>query len=633
MNDGLKDRHRDAIIALLAANDRVEKAVLFGSRAMETGTDTSDIDIALFGDRLSLTDQARLAAAIDEIPMAQSVDLVLHRTIDHQPLLDHIRTHGIEWYRRPENKADPRLHLHPKHRRMLEDLLREHLPDVEVWAYGSRVNGRSHDGSDLDLVLRGPGLKEIPASRLTDFEEAVRESTIPFPVEARDWTRLPERFHREIEREYVVLDVAKGLAVGGSKSLQRHGWVRLNIGRVCSKIGSGATPRGGKDSYLTSGPYALIRSQNVFNDGFRSEGLAHIGQLQASKLKNVEVEKDDILLNITGDSVARVCQVQPNILPARVNQHVAIIRPDPARLDPRFLRYLLVTPDMQAKLLSWAGSGGTRNALTKGMIESLDIVAPSLPEQRAIAHILGTLDDKIELNRRMNTTLEAMARAIFKDWFVDFGPTRAKAEGREPYLAPELWNLFPDALDDEGKPIGWVIRRVEDFLELAYGKSLPAKKRILGKIPVYGSGGLTGMHDTALAEGPAVIVGRKGTVGSLYWEDRPVFPIDTVFYVVPRIGSVLFSYHLLAALPLRDMNTDAAVPGLNRKNAYRLQFPQPASGLIAAFENFTHAIWQRRAKNLRETETLSQTRDLLLPKLMSGEIRIRDAENMVEAVT
>ncbi len=98
-----------------------------------------------------------------------------------------------------------RLHLQPKHCEALEALLREHLPDVEVWAYGSRVNGRSHDGNDLDLVLRGPGLKEIPAGNVADFEEAVRESTIPFLVEARDWARLPERFHREIERDHVVL--------------------------------------------------------------------------------------------------------------------------------------------------------------------------------------------------------------------------------------------------------------------------------------------------------------------------------------------------------------------------------------------------------------------------------------------
>ena len=103
-----------------------------------------------------------------------------------------------------------RLHLAARHRTLLEALLREHLPDVEVWAYGSRVNGRSHDGSDLDLVLRGPGLREIPAGQLGDLEEALRDSTIPFPVEARDWARLPERFHREIERGFVVLLVEGG---------------------------------------------------------------------------------------------------------------------------------------------------------------------------------------------------------------------------------------------------------------------------------------------------------------------------------------------------------------------------------------------------------------------------------------
>ncbi|WP_420635677.1 nucleotidyltransferase domain-containing protein [Candidatus Palauibacter sp.] len=98
-----------------------------------------------------------------------------------------------------------RVHLSARHRRALEALLREHLPDVEVWAYGSRVNGLGHEGSDLDLVLRGPGLEDIPADQLLDFEEAVRESTIPFLVEARDWARLPRRFHRAIEREYVVV--------------------------------------------------------------------------------------------------------------------------------------------------------------------------------------------------------------------------------------------------------------------------------------------------------------------------------------------------------------------------------------------------------------------------------------------
>ena len=244
-------------------------------------------------------------------------------------------------------------------------------------------------------------------------------------------------------------------------------WREIVLGKICTKIGSGATPRGGKDVYLQEGCFALIRSQNVYNDGFRREGLAFITDHHADELRNVEVLEEDVLLNITGDSVARACQVAPDVLPARVNQHVAIIRPDPDSLDAEYLRFLLVSPEMQTLLLSWAGSGGTRNALTKGMIESLEFLLPPLPEQRAIAHVLGTLDDKIELNRRMNETLEEMARAHFKSWFVDFDPVRAKMEGRWrrgeslPGLPADLYDLFPNRLvpSELGEiPEGWKVK-------------------------------------------------------------------------------------------------------------------------------------------------------------------------------
>ena len=140
--------------------------------------------------------------------------------------------------------------------------------------------------------------------------------------------------------------------------------------------------------------------------------------------------------------------------------------------------YHLASPETQALLLSWVGSGGTRNALTKGMIESLELPIPPLSEQRAIAHVLGTLDDKIELNRRMNQTLEEMARAIFKDWFVDFGPTRAKMEGRERYLPVEVWELFPDRLvgSEIGEvPEGWEVKSVGECFNLTMGQSPPGR--------------------------------------------------------------------------------------------------------------------------------------------------------------
>ena len=163
-------------------------------------------------------------------------------------------------------------------------------------------------------------------------------------------------------------------------------WVPVRLGDVCTKIGSGATPRGGSDVYLGEGAYTLIRSQNIYNDGFHHNGLVYIDEKHAAALENVEILKGDVLLNITGDSVARVCQVDPEILPARVNQHVAIIRPDPEKLNPRFLRYFLLSPELQTKLLSWAGSGGTRNALTKGMIESLEVLAPADVSNNAPLH-------------------------------------------------------------------------------------------------------------------------------------------------------------------------------------------------------------------------------------------------------
>ena len=176
---------------------------------------------------------------------------------------------------------------------------------------------------------------------------------------------------------------------------------RIRLGDVCSKIGSGATPRGGKESYK-GGATSLIRSQNIYNDGFHRDGLAYIDDVQASQLANVEVQSGDILLNITGDSVARCCQAAIDVLPARVNQHVAIIRPHRGRLESRFLRYVLASPAYQSHLLALASAGATRNALTKGMIENLEIDAPEISKQKTIARILGALDDKIENNRKLN---------------------------------------------------------------------------------------------------------------------------------------------------------------------------------------------------------------------------------------
>ena len=411
-------------------------------------------------------------------------------------------------------------------------------------------------------------------------------------------------------------------------------WASLRLGDVCTKIGSGATPRGGSEVYVKDGPYALVRSQNVYNDGFHHDGLAQIGERHAVELAGVEILKDDILLNITGDSVARACQVDPHILPARVNQHVAIIRPAPEKLHARFLRYLLVSPVTQAKLLSWGSSGGTRNALTKGMIEALDVLAPiNVFEQQTIAHILGTLDDKIELNRRMNETLESMARALFKSWFVDFDPVRAKAKGREAFYASELWSLFPGALDADDRPVGWPLGMLIDLCELKRGYDLPTAQRSPGKYPIVSSSGISGSHSNPMAEGPGVVTGRYGTIGEVYFISEAYWPLNTALYVRDFKGnSPRFIYYALRQVEFLQYSDKGAVPGINRNHLHQAPVILPPYSVQQAFELLLAPVWARQEINKAESATLTALRDTLLPKLISGELRVKTAEKMVEAV-
>jgi restriction endonuclease S subunit len=248
-------------------------------------------------------------------------------------------------------------------------------------------------------------------------------------------------------------------------------WPVVSLAEIAIKIGSGATPRGGADAYLPSrARFVLVRSQNVFDRRFDHDGLAFITDEQAAGLSGVVLQPNDILLNITGDGITfgRACMVPKDLLPACVNQHVSIIRLDHKRADAGYVLAFLTHPDVKSYIESF-NAGGSRRAVTKGHIESFRLPLPPHPNQRAIAHILSTLDDKIELNCRTNETLEAMARALFKSWFVDFDPVRAKAAGKKPAgMDAETAKLFPDRLVDSeiGEvPEGWKVGTLGDVAE------------------------------------------------------------------------------------------------------------------------------------------------------------------------
>ncbi|MBX9857071.1 MAG: restriction endonuclease subunit S [Gemmatimonadaceae bacterium] len=254
----------------------------------------------------------------------------------------------------------------------------------------------------------------------------------------------------------------------------------VSLGDITTKIGSGATPKGGASAYLPKrSGFALVRSQNVFDRQFDETGLAFISDSQATGLRGVELKPGDILLNITGDGITfgRACIVPPSVLPACVNQHVSIVRVDPQRAHPGFVLAFLTHPNVKSYIESF-NAGGSRRAITKGHIESFRLPLPPLERQRAIAYILGSLDDKIELNRRMSETLEEMARALFKSWFVDFDPVRAKAEARDTKLPLAIADRFVGALfhSELGVvPSGWDVTTIGELADVV-GGSTPSTK-------------------------------------------------------------------------------------------------------------------------------------------------------------
>ncbi len=269
--------------------------------------------------------------------------------------------------------------------------------------------------------------------------------------------------------------------------------------------------------------------------------------------------------------------------------------------------------------------------LNTGIIKALPLILPSISEQRELSIFLGALDDRITFLRETNATLEAIAQALFKSWFIDFDPVHAKQQGSAPEGMDEATAaLFPGSFEESELglvPKGWQPQRLESFIELAYGKALKSTDRIPGNVPVYGSGGITGYHNESLTNGPSVIVGRKGTVGSLYWEDLPFFPIDTVFYV-RSAAPMTYCFYLLRTLGLADMNTDAAVPGLNRNNVYRLPVALPMGDVLKAFDGVTKVIRESIFRNQQQAQTLATLRDTLLPRLISGQLRLPEAGAM-----
>ena len=494
MTDGLKNVHREAIIAEIAANERVERAVLFGSRATGTNTVSSDVDIALFGDRLTLTDLARLAAALDEIPMAQSVDLLLHDSLQDRTLREHIRNQGIEWFARPMTTRS---------------------------SFASRLFDASGDWSTMpfsDLVFfqEGPGI--------------------------RNW------------------------------------------------------------QYRTEGvPFVNIRC--LVNGRLDVDAMNCLDPREVQeKYRHFLLDEGDYVVSSSG-TIGRIAEVCREDLPCMLNTSVIRMRPkDNKTLDRRFLRYFLTSSAFQDQIRSLA-SGSVQVNYGPTHLEQVSILVPPRSEQRSIGHILGTLDDKIELNRRMNVTLEAMARALFRSWFVDFDPVRAKMESRDTGLPKEIADLFPDQLVESElgeMPAGWEVGNVEEEFEIIMGQSPPGHtyNDTGDGLPFFQGRSDFGFRypknrkfctaPKRIAQPWDTIVSVRAPVGDINvaWEQCCIG--RGVAALRPRSGAVSYGYCATQVLQthMREYEHTGTVFGaINRRQLARLPLSQPAPDVVRCFED------------------------------------------------
>ena len=302
-----------------------------------------------------------------------------------------------------------------------------------------------------------------------------------------------------------------------------------------------------------------------------------------------------------------------------------IVRP---AYDHEFLYYWL---SGNIEELERHSSGSTFKELSGTALKQIRLRLPvDRDEQRAIARILGTLDNKIELNRRMNATLEAMARALFQSWFVDFDPVRAKLDGRPPAaLDPATAALFPEHLEDSPLghiPKGWEVGRLDDVLTLQRGFDLPTPDRTHGKYPVMAASGPNGCHDKFMVRGPGVTTGRSGVLGRVFFIHGDFWPLNTSLWVKEfKRVSPAYAFHLLRGLDFEMFNAGSAVPTLNRNHVHNLPVVMPPKNIVEAFNAQVMPLMKRQKANEDQSRALATLRDTLLPKLLSGELSVAEA--------
>ena len=407
-------------------------------------------------------------------------------------------------------------------------------------------------------------------------------------------------------------------------------WQQVKLGDVCSKIGSGATPKGGATVYVENGT-SLIRSQNVYNLRFEYSGLTFITDDAAKKLSGVTIQPNDVLINITGDSVARTCIVPTNVIPARVNQHVAILRTKQDVLNPKYLNYFLASPQMQAHMLGLAvGKGASRNAMTKGMIENFTIQLPPLEVQRKIADVLSAYDDLIENNRKQIKLLEEAAQRLYKEWFIDL---RFPGHETTPII--------------DGIPEGWEKKKLGEWVNTFSGGTPSRKNK-----EFYQNGSNFWLKTQELTDSFIFETEEKITDRAIeYSSAKYIYPNSIIMAMygatIGKLGIAATTLTCNQACCVFDLSSDSkkmpylylwlksnrdffisqgigsAQSNLSQAMIKNFDIIVPCQGTLSDFSPITTKIFAKILKLQKSVNEAKNARDCLLPKLINSELEVK----------
>jgi len=510
------------------------------------------------------------------------------------------------------------LDVRPDHLKIVLNILNKYVPDREVWAFGSRATGNARETSDLDLVIIGE--TPLDFETLAALRDAFSESRIPYKVDVVDWATISETFREIIWKDKVVIQSADTF----SRNSLYH--VDFPIHWLETTIGQQVTLQRGIDITKTE-----QRAGNI--------PVISSGGIQ-SYHDSAQLKGPGVILGRKG-VVGSVYYVESDYWPHDTTLWVKNFHGN----EPRFVYYFF---KKIANKLASMDTGSANPTLNRNHVHTINTLWPPLPEQRAIAHILGTLDDKIELNRRMNETLEAMAQALFKSWFVDFDPVRAKMEGRPTGLPKEIEDLFPDSFEDSklGEiPKGWSVVPFTNVLEIVGGGT--PKTSIgnywNGNIPWFSvedspnesdiwvidtkrkitEEGLINSSTKILPIG-AVIITARGTVGRIALVGVPMAMNQSCYGICGKFPANFWTYFSIKELiaGLKQNVHGSVFDTITRNTLERIFLVFPPNKILEVFENQVQSTLNNIRLNLNESKNLSNIRQVLLPRLLSGDIRV-----------